>query len=280
MSNPEPSIRVKVDVTNPGQFFACCGLLELADRLWPGAEGWFYGNSKAANFFVVTPDHPGTLKSILECARSFTFNLGKDSEAEDATDNRPTDAIEMESPKVSRTLILDWWSEKSIKPWAGSMKERYILHAMLQAINPDDADPFNDSLAAHDPIPEATANGKRSNRRPKKREPFYFDCRRGSKAHPIDSGWSPDAHHRENKCFPAVEALCFLGLQRCRPQPLEKSNTSRYTVWHESLPICVLAPVICGAVPVAGSSTWKFTNFFRTGERKHKAFGEATQIKS
>ncbi len=24
--------------TNPGQFFACCGLLELADRLWPGAE--------------------------------------------------------------------------------------------------------------------------------------------------------------------------------------------------------------------------------------------------
>ena len=32
---------VAVDPTNPGQFFACCGLLELADRLWPGAEGWF-----------------------------------------------------------------------------------------------------------------------------------------------------------------------------------------------------------------------------------------------
>ena len=41
MSKPEASIRVNVDVTNPGQFFACCGLLELADRLWPGAEGWF-----------------------------------------------------------------------------------------------------------------------------------------------------------------------------------------------------------------------------------------------
>ena len=41
MSKPEPSIRVNVDVTNPGQFFACRGLLELADRLWPGAEGWF-----------------------------------------------------------------------------------------------------------------------------------------------------------------------------------------------------------------------------------------------
>src|SRR5260221_583769 len=43
MNNPEPSIRVIVDPTNPGQFFACCGLLELANRLWPGAEGWFEG---------------------------------------------------------------------------------------------------------------------------------------------------------------------------------------------------------------------------------------------
>ena len=41
MSDTKPNITVNVDVTNPGQFFACCGLLELADRLWPGAEGWF-----------------------------------------------------------------------------------------------------------------------------------------------------------------------------------------------------------------------------------------------
>ena len=41
MSARMPNISVSVDVTNPGQFFACCGLLELADRLWPGAEGWF-----------------------------------------------------------------------------------------------------------------------------------------------------------------------------------------------------------------------------------------------
>ena len=39
--NLEPKIRVNVDPTNPGQFFACCGLLELADRLAPGTEGWF-----------------------------------------------------------------------------------------------------------------------------------------------------------------------------------------------------------------------------------------------
>src|SRR5271163_2936355 len=43
MSKPEATIRVNVDPTNPGQFFACCGLLELADRLWPAAAGSFAG---------------------------------------------------------------------------------------------------------------------------------------------------------------------------------------------------------------------------------------------
>jgi CRISPR-associated protein Csx14 len=38
---PEWLIRVRLEPTNPGQFFACCGLLELAHRLWGGAEGWF-----------------------------------------------------------------------------------------------------------------------------------------------------------------------------------------------------------------------------------------------
>ncbi|HXG63031.1 MAG TPA: hypothetical protein VNO22_16790 [Planctomycetota bacterium] len=35
------SFSVPVDCANPGQFFACCGLLELAHRLWPNAEGHF-----------------------------------------------------------------------------------------------------------------------------------------------------------------------------------------------------------------------------------------------
>ena len=58
MSRPEPNITVNVEATNPGQFFACCGLLELADRLWPGAEGWFQEDK----FFVACG---GTLRKLL-----------------------------------------------------------------------------------------------------------------------------------------------------------------------------------------------------------------------
>src|SRR5262245_9868102 len=59
------SIHVTVDPTNPGQFFACCGLLELADRLWPqtddrpAAEGWF----AERQFYI---DCAGSLGELLQ----------------------------------------------------------------------------------------------------------------------------------------------------------------------------------------------------------------------
>ena len=42
MSN---SIKINLDLTNPGQFFACCGLHELADRIWPETKAMFDKNA-------------------------------------------------------------------------------------------------------------------------------------------------------------------------------------------------------------------------------------------
>ena len=60
MSDLPRKITITVDLTNPGQFFACCGLLEIADRLWPGAEGWF----DEPNFCIEGGDN---LRDILTC---------------------------------------------------------------------------------------------------------------------------------------------------------------------------------------------------------------------
>lgn len=276
MSNPEPTMRINVDLSNPGQFFACCGLFELADRLWPGAEGWFEGYPMTSKFCIWMPNGDGSLKALLETACKCEFDVGDDDDEEvddDEEKSRPVDPIIIRSPVE---MVLDWWSDKSIKPWAGSMKERLIFRAMLRAISRDAPDPFNFEQAVSDPSINGTPTDKKGRKKKtKKREPFYFDCHRGSKSHPLDSGWSPDTHKMEHKCAPAVEAFCFLGLQRCRPMPTEKPNTSRYTVWPEHLPLNVIAPVVSGIVPVPRSITYEFTNFFRTGERKHKAFGEA-----
>ena len=51
---------VAVDLGNPGQLFACCGLLEAADRLWRGeadVTGHFDGN----RFRVSAPRELDTL---------------------------------------------------------------------------------------------------------------------------------------------------------------------------------------------------------------------------
>jgi CRISPR-associated protein Csb3 len=279
MTNPEPTIRIYVDVTNPGQFFACCGLLELADRLWTGSEGWFEGNPMSGKFCIWTPNGNGSLKALLETAHKCEFGVGDSSNEETDGDEERAGSVDPIIITSPVQMILDWWSEKSIKPWAGSMKERLIFRAMLRAISIDAPDPFNIEQAVSDPSTDGAATDRRSRKKkPKKREPFYFDSRRGSKSHPRDSGWSPDTHNMEHKCAPAVEALCFIGLQRCRPMPTERPNTSRYTVWKEHLPVNVIAPIVSGIVPVPRSVTYQFTNFFRTGERKHKAFGEAKRL--
>jgi hypothetical protein len=268
------NISVKVDVSNPGEFFACCGLLEIADRCWRGAEGWFDIGALRSDFRIAASDG-ASLCRLLGTVKSLRFDLvvGARDEAEDE-DKRPVKPIQIESPV---RMVLDWWSEKSIKPWAGSMKERLILNAMLRAIDHSNLDPLNYVKDVSDP-PQVPAPGRKT-KRPEKREPFYFDQRRGCNSHPLDSGFSPDAHDLRTECYPAVEALCFIGLQRARPAATGVPNRSQYVVWTTPLPVSAVAPVVCGLAPLPGSLSFTFVNFFRTDQRKHKSYSRATREK-
>lgn len=279
MTAPKPDIAVNVDVTSPGQFFACCGLLEIADRLWHGAEGWF----EERTFCIVTADR-SNLVDLLNEVRTLKFDVGDESEAddtgEDDEDSLPVDPIILSWKNSAYAIHLDWWSDKSVKPWAGSMKERVILRAMLTAIDPQNSDPFNDLRRVQYHSPKLTKGGKLST--PTKKEPFYFDPRRGNKAHPLDCGFSPDTHKMEADCCPALEALCFIGLQRARPVATGIGNRSRYTVWPKlhpmdrALPASLMAPVVSGIVRFSGSADYIFDNYFRTDKRMHKTFSQAT----
>lgn len=284
MSNPEPTIRINVDLSNPGQFFACCGLFELADRLWPGTEGWFEGQS----FCLLTDDRTKTLSDLLAEARDMTFPVDDEEEddgeeSDDKGDDLLVEPIELKWKNTKQAILLDWWTEKSIKPWAGSMKGHLILRAMLRAIDSGHCTPFDDLRAVFDPpklsIPSDDGKQPRATKS-KKREPFYFDPRRGNKSHPLDSGFSPDTHEMHSECSPALEALCFIGLQRARPAPTGTPNQSRYTVWTKHIPANLVGAVVCGIVPLPGSINYVFNNYFRTDQHKHKTFSQATRERS
>lgn len=283
MTDAKPNITVNVDVTNPGQFFACCGLLELADRLWPGGDGWagVVGWFEGRRFCMLTEDRSKRLQELLAETCALVFDVGDDTErGEDdgSNDDLPVDPIRLRWKNGKPAIHLDWWTDKSVKPWAGSMKERVILRAMLDAIDPSGSSPFSDVKRVLYQSPKKTKSGKP--KKPTKKEPFYFDPRRGNKSHPLDCGFSPDTHKMEAECCPALEALCFIGLQRARPAPTGTANRSRYTVWYQPIAANLLGAVVCNVVSLPGSLNYVFGNYFRTDQRKHKTFSQATLERS
>ena len=152
MSTKEPSIKVPVDLTNPGQFFACCGLLELASRLWPDAEGWF-----DAGLFCIATDSDGTLASLLDSVcKSIVSNamtpqqharleqlasLGKMQRAETPgleDEMKRLESLRRETPillKGQTTFRIDWFFDDEaggsrFKNWAGRQSVLDIATAM------------------------------------------------------------------------------------------------------------------------------------------------------
>ncbi len=259
MNNPQPSISINVDLTNPGQFFACCGLLELADRLWPGAEGWF----GASEFFIETT---GTLDELV---RGITQALLVQVDPEDDTSSP------IAIGKPFRTLRLAWWQDGSaggrdLKVWAGTMESVRIARAMQYAMRDSrcaTSDLFDVGMVTFDPDNPA-----------KKTEPFYFDARRGPNAHSRDVGFSPNDLQITTTAYPAVELLCLVGLQRCLPLKTRQPRVFDYHTWSTPLTTNLLPAAATGLMALPGAVGYRFENWYRTGQRKHKAFRSATPI--
>jgi hypothetical protein len=262
MTNDE-SIRVQVDPTNPGQFFACCGLLELADRRWPGAEGWF---TEDAREFRIKCE--GTLRALVDAIASAEL-----------IPTRPDDPYS--TPFVVgrpfRPLSVDWWETdltgaKDLKVWAGTMESCGIARAMQQAMRQEqfqDALLFEKGLVVMNPDDPG-----------KKKEPYYFDARRAPNAHSRDVGFSINDLGETTTAFPAVELLCLIGLQVARPAFTNETRVYDYFTWTRPLPPNLLLAAATGVMHLAGARRFRFENWFRTGQKKHKAFRSAIPISS
>jgi hypothetical protein len=261
---PPLNVRVRVDRTNPGQFFACCGLLELAGRLWHDAEGWFEDATFCLRAGAAPSRSDITLRSLIEEVTTAPLTV---LEPDDVT----ASPLRLESPFGLR---LDWWADTRaggdrLKVWAGRMSNARIAKAMKDAIahERDQPDILNWGAVVYD-VEDRT----------KKVEPFYFDARRGGNARPVDVGFSPDPLGLTSVAYPYVEFLCFVGLQRMRPAPTSAPRVFEYFTW--SVPLSPLASVgaVAGYLDSVLDRGYRFQVGFRTDQRKHKAFMPATQF--
>jgi hypothetical protein len=248
------TITIPVDLTNPGQFFACCGLLELADRLNPESVGCF----KAGTFLIQSEVDFQTLKDAL---------VQSECESLDKNDLY-TCALHL---RGSIDLRLDWWQDdraggKSLKTWAGQQRVQAIFDLMRRAVEAvDSAEDLLDFAA----IVRDEAKGKA---KAKAASPFYFDARRSATA--LDIGFSPDVHNMSVVSFPAVEALALIGLQRFRPASPPESQQRRFHffAWKQALPASVASAAL--AIGFAGGERYSFATGSRGGEY-HKMFKPA-----
>lgn len=298
MSEPKASFSVNVDVTNPGQFFACCGLLELAHRLWPGTEGWFELGSK--EFCLAASTDGATLTKLITKLSQCTI------EGLTAQERRELDELERHKRELRKAkralsdaeerrrvelghqaregrlvlgdfqLTLDWWQEDGTPAtWAGKQEIHKIGRAAQDAMAQCMADrqPLSDLLNWQRVL--RTPSEYRSDKGiEKKVEPFYFDARRY--AHPLDEGFSLDIQGAETVANPATEFLCLVGLQRFRPkQSAESRWTLEYTTWAWSLGVREASAVTIGCVTLPSCQRFSFAMQFRDDQKRYKAFGFA-----
>jgi CRISPR-associated protein Csx14 len=272
MSNSEPTVRVNVDLTNPGQFFACCGVFELAERLWPGAE--VCGAFLATEFGLWTDSRDCTLGQIIDVFVKAGVQKLDDSAAS---------PLHLDEPF---NLRLDWWQKLEgpnktrvdlgggdhLKTWAGKQCGPSIFCLMKDACKGIDPLKLLDE-------PKAVYEKNDGKDKKKTTSPFYFDARRDETS--LDVGFSADEQDMSVMAYPAVESLALVGLQRFRPA-VNGDGSSRsflYTAWAEPLPLAAAMAAASGLIPVRSYGTFRFTKPSRGGEYL-TTFSRATRERS
>jgi CRISPR-associated protein Csb3 len=259
--------RIPVDLFNPGQVFACLGLLEAASILLGDVAGAFDWSDASSSQFVLkaqTGRRPieEVLKFLAEAKVSTAAPVGSRHSTnkweipthtleEDAAFPFPDPASPATLPAVlrdpaGRQIVIDHWGDvtnvtrrDNVKFWAGSggcpgaRLVRDALDLTRDLLEGAVSDPFS--------IRASQSSSLR------------FDWRRDYV--PLDTGFSLNEHPEiVAQGYPLVEVLAAIGLTNARPQRITKLNY-RYAVIGGTddanlfSPILIRAALGCGRLP-------------------------------
>lgn len=264
MSELEPAIRINMDPTNPGQFFACCGLLELADRLCKGgAEGWFRGQD-----FCIACEETAQelLRQLAQCeiksslsdqqvkrlGTLLSANKSKLTRADVEEKEQLRELWERERLHFCKPfdLWLDWWWDdrtggKRLKTWAAKQFVLMITRAMQM--------PLRAAAWIESPTDGCLARSVTADALP-----FYFDSGLSGQGSALDAGFSFDALGFKMPFRPLLELAAFVGLQRFRPTQVSGDRLFLFSLWSTPLPPSVAAAAACGALGPNGTRQYEF----------------------
>ncbi|MGB6134689.1 MAG: hypothetical protein WBG54_23125 [Acidobacteriaceae bacterium] len=210
-----PELRVAIDPCNPGQFYACCGLIELLDL----------AGTYTLSRFYMDRYHPREAEFVVESERGldldFIASAIKQATFTPASVDKPPykDSIAPVSVSVlNHDLDLDWWLNEfrdqatPLKCWAGQVTTQKLT-SELPKLLPTAGVSFD-------------GDGFTSTR-------FGIDPRSAWVA--LDLGYSPNEQGQESRTYPIVELLAAFGLQGFRPTG-SRAQGFTYALWLEPLP--------------------------------------------
>lgn len=238
------AFQVHVNPLNPGEFLACCGLLEIADRLSSGAAGWF---------------DDGVFRVRTDVSLADVVSALVREEAEERLEVSNGLAVpQLIAPLIVRlgrsprgVMVLDGWVTLRIEKgrvvaaanrpwnfWSGQQTSLRIWRALREAL-------IQQTTAAREPVgPDLFAwRAPLSGR-------FGFDP--GAAWTALDAGFSPNEQKIAVASSPAVELLAAVGLQRFRPNVSRDRETFVYATWSTPLPPPVAAAACAGLLPCGG----------------------------
>jgi CRISPR-associated protein Csx14 len=253
--------QVPVDVFNPGQVFACLGLMELTEALVGPCEGQFVSadGEDETLFCFSTRQASDPLSISLEFLRNADVRavapIGSELAAKEPGVQTETElgvvfpaecpatpsALPVRLTMTDNTFDVDHWADGStrdnVKFWAGS--GGYSGAAL-----------WRDAAAILRDLTDAAWTSAQS--RPfdldaPMSSSFRFDWRRDYV--PLDLGFSLNEHvTMQSVGFPLVEMLAAIGMAHARPTRVDPRDklAYRYGVWLTRLPTILTRPILGG----------------------------------
>lgn len=222
MNGQTSNLSITVNVANPGVFFACCGLLEVAHRLWCGGEveGWFdvAGPSWDGQFRLCRHDgQPATVVELVQAAIKCQVDKVSVSDPK-------TDPIYLHHPI---SLQLDWWLERDgsknlLKTWAANATSLQMFtkwrEPLLRCLSRIQSKP--DSLMSESERVQGS---------------YGFDSELGWDGLSIGFSYNEHGNLKKLPTRPALELFGAIGLQRFFPRIDKQEGVVRYAVWDRPL---------------------------------------------
>lgn len=251
-----PEIRIHIDPCNPGQFYACCGLIELFELRGAKTLSRFHADLLRPRDAEFTVDSEGDLNLdvVMEAIKNASFLPGN-------ADKPPyKDSITPVSVSIfGHDIELDWWLNEfhdratPLKCWAGQVTTQKLTSELPKLLSATGA--------------SFDMDGFTSTR-------FGVDPRSAWEA--LDLGYSPNEQNQVVRTYPAVELLAAIGLEGFRPKGTRKTGFS-YCLWLEPLPTAVARTACMESWDGLPSAVYAFRLEGR-GSYKYFSFAERANL--